>query len=59
MATGLLTKGAKLMYKKADQYVEITDLQSFPSLGGQADRQEVTTLADAAHRHIKGLIEYR
>ena len=58
MATGLLTKGAKLMYKKETQYVEITDLQSFPSLGGQADKQEVTTLADAAHRYIKGLIEY-
>lgn len=58
MATGLLTKGAKLLYKKAEQYVEITDLQSFPSLGGQADKQEVTTLADAAHRYIKGLIEY-
>lgn len=61
MATGLLSKNAKLFYKlstSGSDYVEISDIQSMPSLGGTADKQEVTTLADSAHRYIKGLIEY-
>ena len=57
---GVLSKGIKLSYKKGDasQFTELTNLQEIPDLGGEKEAIEVTTLADAAHRYIDGLINY-
>lgn len=58
-ATGILSKGIKLSYKKSgDTYTEIPDLQEIPELGGAAEKVEVTTLADGAKRYIKGIVDY-
>lgn len=51
---GLLSKGIKLFHGE----VELTDLLEIPDLGGEAESVEVTTLADAAHMYINGLLNY-
>lgn len=58
--SGILSKGTKLAYKVggAAEFVELTDLQEIPDLGGESEAVEVTTLADAAHMFIDGLISY-
>ena len=57
---GLLTKGIKLSYKAAsgDNYIELTNLQEIPELGGDAEAIEITTLADAAHMYTDGILNY-
>lgn len=51
---GLLSKGTKLYVgEKA-----LTNLQELPDLGGEAESVEVTTLDDAAHMYINGLLNY-
>lgn len=57
---GILTKGITLGYKtgSASSYTALTNLQEIPDLGGDIDTVEVTTLADAAHTYIKGLLDY-
>ena len=55
----LISKGIKLSYKKGDAAeVELTNLQEIPDIGGDKEAIEVTTLADAAHMYIDGLISY-
>lgn len=56
----VVSKGIKLSYKMSgsDQYVELTDLQEIPELGGTTDAIEITTLADSAHVYTDGLINY-
>jgi hypothetical protein len=58
--SGILSKGIKLAYKTGEgsEFVELTDLQEIPDLGGTSEAVEVTTLADAAHMYIDGLINY-
>lgn len=58
MVTGLLTKDIKLSYKKSASYEVLDGLMEVPSLGGTPDKVEVTTLADASRRYIKGLKDY-
>ena len=58
MVTGLLTKDIKLSYKKNSAYEVLDGLMEVPSLGGTPDKVEVTTLADASRRYIKGLKDY-
>ena len=57
---GTLSKGIKLSYKagSASSYTDLTNLQEIPDLGGSADSVEVTTLDDAAHMYINGLLDY-
>lgn len=55
---GLISKGIKLSYKKDADFIELTNLQEIPDLGGETEAIEVTTLADAAHMYINGLINY-
>lgn len=59
---GILSKDITLSYKSGTgstaTYVEIENLQEIPSLGGDVDTVEVTTLADAAHTFIRGLKNY-
>ena len=63
---GIVSKGIKFYYATYStgatptlgSYNEVLNLQAIPSLGGQKDKVEVTTLADEAHQYINGLIEY-
>lgn len=51
---GILSKGITLsMGEKA-----LTNLQEIPDLGGDSEAVEVTTLADAAHMYIDGILNY-
>lgn len=54
----MISKGIKLSYKKESQFVDLTDLQEIPDLGGTVESVEITTLADAAHKYEEGLISY-
>ena len=60
LVPGLLTKDITLSYKKdsSSSYEVLDGLQEVPSLGGTPDKVEVTTLADASRRYIKGLKDY-
>ena len=57
---GLLSKGVKLSYdaEGGSDFTELTDLQEVPELGGESESVEVTTLADAAHTYIPGILNY-
>lgn len=54
----MISKGIKLSVKEAEAFVELTDLQEIPELGGDVEAVEITTLADAAHVYENGLISY-
>lgn len=57
MAT--ISKGIKLSYKTGEgSYIELTNLQEIPELGGDAEAIEITTLADAAHMYTDGILNY-
>ena len=58
LVPGLLTKDITLSYKKDSSYEVLDGLQEVPSLGGTPDKVEVTTLADASRRYIKGIKDY-
>lgn len=58
LVPGLLTKDITLSYKKNSTYEVLDGLQEVPSLGGTPDKVEVTTLADASRRYIKGIKDY-
>lgn len=55
----VISKGIKLSYKVGEgEFVELTDLQEIPELGGETEAIEITTLADAAHMYCDGLLNY-
>ena len=56
----ILTKGMTLGYRTSGSgsYITLTDLLEVPALGGSVDKVDVTTLADASKKYIKGLIDY-
>ena len=57
MAT--ISKGIKLSYKAGEgEFIELTDLQEIPELGGDSEAIEITTLADAAHMYCDGIKNY-
>lgn len=57
MAT--ISKGITLAYKDANaDFIELTDLQEIPELGGDAEAIEITTLADEAHMYVDGIKNY-
>lgn len=59
MAGGILSKGIKLAYKASgDTYTNLADLQEVPALGGTTESVETTTLDDAAHTYIDGILNY-
>lgn len=58
MATGILSKGITLSYKKNEVYEVIPDLQEVPDLGGSAEKVDVTTLADGNYRYINGIKDF-
>ena len=54
----VISKGITLSYKKDADFVELTNLQEIPELGGSAESIEITTLADAAHMYTDGIKNY-
>ena len=55
----VISKGITLSYKVGEsEYVELTNLQEIPELGGNAEALEITTLADAAHMYTDGILNY-
>lgn len=55
----VISKGIKLSYKTGeDSYIELTNLQEIPELGGDSEAIEITTLADAAHMYTDGIKNY-
>ena len=56
----VISKGITLSYKAgaAGEFVELTNLQEIPDLGGDVEAIEITTLADAAHMYTDGLKNY-
>lgn len=61
---GVLSKGITFNvaeYSSAGtigSYTKIDDLQSIPSLGGEPEKVEVTTLADGVRRYINGIKDF-
>ena len=54
----VISKGITLSYKNSGEFIELTNLQEIPELGGDVEAIEITTLADAAHMYTDGLINY-
>ena len=56
----ILSKGMTLGYRTSGSgsYTTLTDLLEVPALGGSVDKVDVTSLADASKKYIKGLIDY-
>lgn len=56
----IISKGIKLSYKAGEtgEFIELTNLQEIPDLGGDVEAIEITTLADAAHRYTDGIKNY-
>ena len=54
----VISKGITLSYKNGGEFIELTNLQEIPELGGDSEAIEVTTLADAAHVYTDGLLNY-
>lgn len=55
---GYISKGIKLSYKVDAEFVDLTNLQEIPDLGGTAESIEITTLADDAHMYMNGIKSY-
>lgn len=56
----VISKGITLSYKadNTQEFIELTNLQEIPELGGEAEAIEITTLADAAHTYTDGILNY-
>ena len=55
----VISKGITLSYRIGSlEYVELTNLQEIPELGGDSEAIEITTLADAAHMYTDGIKNY-
>jgi hypothetical protein len=55
----VISKGITLSYKNGTgEFVELTNLQEIPELGGDSEAIEITTLADAAHMYTDGIKNY-
>lgn len=55
----VISKGITLSYKAGEaEFIELTNLQEIPDLGGEVEAIEITTLADAAHTYTDGIKNY-
>ena len=54
----VISKGITLSYKLDADYIELTNLQEIPELGGDTEAIEITTLADSAHMYTDGIKNY-
>lgn len=55
---GICSKGIKLSYKTSSDFIELTNLQEIPELGGDKEAIETTVLMDEAHMYIDGILNY-
>ena len=56
--TAISTYKTYLMYKattSATQYTKLCDIKSFPDMGGEPERIDVTTLSDGQRKYIPGV----
>lgn len=56
----VISKGITLSYQSptGGDFIELTNLQEIPELGGDTDAVEITVLSDAAHTYTDGLKNY-
>ena len=56
----VISKGIKLAYKAtgSSAFVDLTDLQEIPELGGDTESIEITTLDSDAHEYTEGIDNY-
>ena len=54
----VISKGITLSYKVDGEYVELTNLQEIPDIGGASEAIDITTLADAAYMYCDGIKNY-
>ena len=54
----VISKGITLSYKLEGDFIELTNLQEIPELGGESEAIEITTLADPAHMYTDGILNY-
>jgi hypothetical protein len=56
----VISKGITLSYKETQgaEFIELTNLQEIPELGGEVEAIEITTLADSAHMYTDGIKNY-
>ena len=55
----VISKGITLSYKASEgDFIELTNLQEIPDLGGESEAIEITTLADPAHMYTDGILNY-
>ena len=54
----VISKGITLSYGNDGSFVELTNLQEIPELGGDTEAIEITTLADSAHMYTDGIKNY-
>lgn len=54
----VISKGITLSYKNGADFIELTNLQEIPELGGDTEAIEITTLADEAHVYTDGIKNY-
>lgn len=55
----VISKGITLSYKVGEtEFIELSNLQEIPELGGTSEAIEITTLADAAHMYTDGILNY-
>ena len=56
----VISKCITLSYKNggAGDFIELTNLQEIPELGGDVEAIEITTLADPAHMYTDGIKNY-
>lgn len=58
MAEAVISKDIKLSYKVSGEYIELTNLQEIPDLGGETESIEITVLTDAARTYTNGIKNY-
>ena len=55
----VISKGITLSYKATGtEFIELTNLQEIPELGGDSEAIEITVLSDAAHMYTDGIKNY-
>lgn len=54
----VISKGITLSYKDTAEFIDLTNLQEIPELGGESEPLEITTLGDAAHMYTDGILNY-
>ncbi len=55
----MISKGIKLGFKETGStYTDLEGLLDIPDMGGEAEKVEVTTLADSHKKYIPGIVDF-